>query len=135
MYLRRKIDDFLQKWKEDLDKLPLIVRGARQVGKTEAIKQFAKKNYKRIIEINFVENPQFKGITENGYNPEAIIKLITMQNPSFIFEPYNTLIFFDEIQEFPEIATSLKFFKIDGKYDVICSGSLLGIPQSQMTSS
>ena len=110
MYLRRKIDDFLQKWKDDLDKLPLIVRGARQVGKTEAIKQFAKKNYKRIIEINFVENPQFKGITENGYNPEAIIKLITMQNPSFIFEPYNTLIFFDEIQEFPEIATSLKFF-------------------------
>lgn len=134
MYLRRKIDTFLQQWKEDSEKLPLIVRGARQVGKTEAIRHFAKKNYKRIIEINFVEKKQFKGITENGYNPDSIVKLITLLDPTLIFEPHNTLIFFDEIQEFPEIVTSLKFFKIDGRYDVICSGSLLGIHQKRIES-
>lgn len=134
MYLKRKIDTFLSAWKNDPARMPLIVRGARQVGKTEAIRHFVKAHYKNVIEINFVEEPQYKGIIEEGFKTESIIKLISRLNPSYRFIPGETLIFFDEIQEFPEIATSLKFFQINGGYDVICSGSLLGIQQKRIES-
>ncbi len=134
MYLKRKIDKFLVNWKNDENHLPLIVRGARQVGKTEAIRFFAKSNYKYLIEINFVENPQYKGIIEEGFNIDSIIKLISRMNPLFKFIKGETLIFFDEIQEFPEITTALKFFKQDNRFDVICSGSMLGIQQKRIES-
>ncbi len=134
MYLKRKADIFLNDWFKDTDRLPLIIRGARQVGKTETIRHFAKNKYKNFIEINFVEEPIFKGIIEEGYSPKNIIKLISRINPKYKFKPNETLIFFDEIQEFPEIATSLKFFSIEKKYDIICSGSLLGINQNRIES-
>lgn len=134
MYLKRKVDTFLADWKSGSDRLPLIIRGARQVGKTEAIRHFAQKNYEHTVEINFVEEPQYKGIIEEGFKPESIVKLISRLNPAFRFIPGKTLIFFDEIQDFPEIATSLKFFKQDGRFDVICSGSLLGIQQKRIES-
>ena len=127
MYLKRKTDDFLLNWKRTPAHLPLIIRGARQVGKTETIRHFSRANYRNLVEINFVENPQFKRITEEGFSAESVIRLISRLEPSFRFEPGETLIIFDEIQEFPEITTSLKFFKTDGRFDVICSGSLLGI--------
>ena len=126
-YLRRKIDGYLVSWKEDSDRKPLIVKGPRQVGKTESILHFASAAYKNVIYLNFVEEPKYKLITEDGYKTEDIIRNISRMNPSWRFEPGETLIFFDELQEYPEIATSLKFFKIDGRFDVICSGSLLGI--------
>ena len=126
-YLKRKIDDFLLKWKSNDDRKPLIVKGARQVGKTESIMHFAKANYDNILEINFVENSKYKRIIADGYNVSDIIKNISRIDPTKHFTEGNTLIFFDELQEFPEIATALKFFKIDGRFDVICSGSLLGI--------
>ena len=75
--LTRKIDEFLIKWKENRDKLPLIVKGARQIGKTEAIKHFAEKNYKSVIEINFVLQKQYKGIFDNGFDVDAILKNIS----------------------------------------------------------
>lgn len=127
MYLKRKIDSFLLDWKNNPERKPLIVKGARQVGKTESIKKFAKENYKSIVEINFVTDPKYKQITADGYSTDTIIKSISLINPSYNFIPGETLIFFDEIQEYPEIATSLKFFNIDGRFDVICSGSMLGI--------
>lgn len=126
-YLKRKIDLFLAQWKEDLDRKPLIVKGPRQVGKTESIKQFAQANYASVIYINFVEEPKYKLITADGYKAEEIIKNISRMDPSKQFLPGQTLLFFDEIQEFPDIATALKFFKIDGRFDVICSGSMLGV--------
>jgi hypothetical protein len=134
MYLKRKIDFFLQGWRRLENRLPLIVSGARQVGKTEAIRHFASQAYKHIVEINFVEEPRYKAIIDDGYNPKTIVKCLSKMNPSFIFEPGKTLIFFDEIQEFPEITTSLKFFKQDGRFDVICSGSLLGIQYHRIES-
>ncbi len=134
MYLRRKVDAFLLDWKSSPDHLPLIIRGARQVGKTEAIRHFAQTNYQQIVEINFVEEPLYRGIIEEGFKVDAIIRLISRQNPTFRFIPGKTLLFFDEIQAFPEIATALKFFKIDGRFDVICSGSLLGIQQNRIES-
>lgn len=127
MYLERKIDKYLTDWKNSPDRKPLIVKGARQVGKTESINRFAEKNYKNVVRINFVSEPKYKTIIESGYECESIVKNITRIDPSKKFVEEDTLIFFDEIQDFPEIATSLKFFKIDGKYDVICSGSLLGV--------
>ena len=127
MYFRRKIDEFLTAWRADADRLPLIVRGARQVGKTEAIRHFAAANYAHVAEINFVEEPQYRAVIEDGYKPDGVIKLISRLNPDFRFVAGKTLIFFDEIQAFPDIATTLKFFKQDGRFDVICSGSLLGI--------
>ena len=127
MYMSRKIDVFLSNWKADPDRKPLIVKGSRQVGKTESIKHFASSNYESIIEINFVEEPKYMMITSDGYKTDDIIKNISLIDPSKRFIPGNTLIFFDEIQKFPDIATSLKFFKQDGRFDVICSGSMLGI--------
>ncbi len=127
MYLQRKADKFLEDWYANKDRKPLIVKGARQIGKTESIRHFAKKHYENIIEINFVEQPKFKRITEDGYGVDDVIKNISRLDPSVKFIPGKTLIFFDELAEFADIATTLKFFKIDGRFDVICSGSMLGI--------
>lgn len=134
MYLRRKIDRCLLEWKSAPDKLPLIVTGARQVGKTESILKFAKENYESLTYVNFAENPLFSRIVGDGYSPDKIVRNMSLVNPAFNFVPGKTLIFFDEIQACPEIASSLKFFKLDGRYDVICSGSLLGVQLSRIES-
>ena len=126
-YLKRKIDLFLENWKANPDRKPLIVKGARQTGKTESVCRFGNLNYSSVIYINFVEEPKYKMITTDGYKTNEIIKNISLLEPSKRFEAGKTLIIFDEIQEFPEIATALKFLKIDGRFDVICSGSMLGI--------
>ena len=127
MYLKRKIDDFLIKWKEDINRKPLIVKGARQIGKTESIMHFANANYTSVIYINFALDKRFIKIAEDGYDVNTIVKNISLINPSFKFVQGNTIIVFDEIQEYPDIATALKSFRIDGRYDIICSGSMLGI--------
>ena len=127
LYLERKIDAFLEQWKQDEYRKPLIVKGPRQVGKTESINHFAEKNYQHVVYINFVEEPKYKMIIADGYKVDDIIKNISLLDTSKRFVPHETLIFLDELQDFPEIATALKFFKIDGRYDVICSGSMLGI--------
>jgi len=127
LYLKRKIDDYLKSWKENENRKPLIVKGPRQVGKTESIQRFGNENYTSVITINFVEEPKYKMIVADGYNTNDIIKNISRIDPSKRFIEGETLIFFDELQDFPDIATALKFFKIDGRYDVICSGSMLGI--------
>ena len=133
-YLKRKIDAFLNSWREDVDRKPLIFKGPRQVGKTESIKRFADANYESIVEINFYEEPKYKSIINDGYSAADIIKNISLLDPSKSFIEGKTLLFFDEIQELPEIATSLKFFKTDGRFDVICSGSLLGIHYKRIES-
>lgn len=134
MYLKRKIDAYLSEWKNNEDRKPLIVKGPRQIGKTESIKKFANENYKSVIEINFVTSDKYKQIITDGYSAQAIIKNISLIEPSHKFIPGETLLFFDEIQEFPEIATALKFFHIDGRFDIICSGSLLGINYKRIES-
>ena len=133
-YLKRKIDAFLTEWKADPDHKPLIVKGPRQVGKTESILHFAYSNYKSVIAINFVEEPKYKAIIDAGYDAASIISSISFIDPSKHFDAGNTLIFFDELQELPQIATSLKFFKLDGRFDVICSGSMLGISYQRIES-
>lgn len=134
MYLKRKIDYFLKQWKEDKEHKPLIVKGARQVGKTESILHFAKENYSNIIYINFALEKKYTKILDDGYDVDSIIKNITLVNSSIDFQKRETIIIFDEIQEYPDIATTLKAFKIDGRYDVICSGSMLGINYNRIHS-
>lgn len=134
MYLKRKIDDYLKNWKTSDEKFPLIVKGARQIGKTASILNFAKENYKNVIYINFVTDEIFRTITKDGYSAQAIVKNISYIDTRMKFIENQTLIIFDEIQEYPEIATSLKFFKEDGRFDVICSGSLLGINYKRIES-
>lgn len=127
LYLRRKFDRVLTDWKANPRHLPLIIKGARQVGKTECVRNFAEGRYESFIEINFVERPQFKAIVRDGYSVESIVSNMTQIDSSIRFVKGSTLIFFDELQEFPEIATALKFFAQDANYDVILSGSLLGV--------
>ena len=132
--LKRKIDKFLVDWKNSPDKKPLIVKGARQIGKTESIRNFAKNNYKNVIEINFILQKQYKDIFDDGFEVDTIIKNISLRNPNFEFTPGNTLIFFDELQDCINCTTSLKSFNQDGRYDVICSGSLMGINYNEIES-
>ena len=134
MRLKRKVDNFLLSWKNDKTHLPLIIKGARQIGKTDAIEHFAKNNYKSVVEINFVLQKQFKSIFDDGFEVDTIIKNISFINPNFEFIPGETLLFFDEIQDCINCATSLKSFRIDGRYDVICSGSLMGINYHEIES-
>lgn len=131
--MKRKIDLYLQEWKQNPDRKPLIVRGARQVGKTFSIREFGK-SYKSFVEINFITHPEFKDIFAQGYSVAEVEKQISFLHPDFQFVPGNTLIFFDEMQEFPDCATCLKFFKEDGRYDVVCSGSMMGLNYKDITS-
>ena len=127
LYYRRKIDDYLSNWKADPAHKPLIVKGARQIGKTESIMHFAKANYENVVYINFALEKKFSQILADGYDVASVIKNISLADPSIKFVPNKTVIIFDEIQENHDVATTLKSFKIDGNYDVICSGSMLGI--------
>lgn len=132
--LKRKIDAFLASWKQNPQRKPLIVKGARQIGKTRSIQAFGEANYESVIEINFVLQKKFRSIFDNGYEVDTIIKNISLLEPSWKFIPYKTLIFFDELQKCPDCATSLKSFNADPRYDVICSGSLMGIYYEEIES-
>lgn len=134
MRLRRKVDDYLVKWKNSDNKMPLIIKGARQIGKTESIRNFALNNYKSFIEINFALENRYDDIFDDGYRVEDIVRNISFKNNDFDFIENDTLIFFDELQECSKCATCLKSFKEDGRYDVICSGSLMGINYKEIES-
>lgn len=127
MYFNRKIDEFLIQWKQTPAHKPLIVKGARQIGKTESILHFANEQYRNVIYINFILEKKYTVIVNDGYDVETVLKNISLIDPSKKFIPGETIIIFDEIQEYPDVATTLKAFRIDGRYDVICSGSMLGI--------
>ena len=127
LYLKRKIDAFLSEWKDNPDRKPLIVKGPRQVGKTVSILRFGANSFKNVVYINFVEEPKYRTITADGYRAADIVKNISRLDPAKRFIADQTVIIFDELQEFPEISTALKFFNLDRRFDVICSGSLLGL--------
>ena len=132
--MKRKVDLYLKAWKENKDRKPLIIKGARQIGKTHSIEQFAYSNYKCVVEINFVEQEQYKSIFDQGFEVDVIVKNISLLNPELEVIPNQTLFFFDELHACPNCATSLKFFKLDGRYDVICSGSFMGINYKEIES-
>lgn len=132
--LKRKIDKYLTDWKNRPDRKPLIIKGARQIGKTRSVEWFASQNYASVIEINFIEQKKYREIFNDGFEVNAILKNISLLNPELKFIPGDTIFFFDELQACPNCATSLKFFKLDGRFDVICSGSLMGISYNEIES-
>ena len=133
--LERKILHDLIEWKNEKKKKCLIVKGARQVGKTFIIEKFGEANYKFFIEINFFENPEYKEIFNGSLNGKDIESQIRLRVPKANnMKPGETLIFLDEIQFCPNAITALKFLTIDGRYDYIASGSLLGLNYKEVTS-
>lgn len=132
--LKRKVDSFLVNWKSNPNRKPLIIKGARQIGKTRSIEWFAMNNYTSVVQINFVEQAKYKSIFDDGFDVDTILKNISLLNPGFSIIPHDTIFFFDELQACPNCATALKFFKLDGRYDVICSGSLMGINYKEIES-
>lgn len=132
--LKRKVDAYLVAWKKNPDRKPLIIKGARQVGKTCSIERFARQNYASVVSINFVEQKKYRDVFNDGFEVDTLLKNISLLNPEFKFIPGDTLFFFDELQACPNCATSLKFFKLDGRFDVICSGSLMGINYREIES-
>ena len=120
--MKKKIEDFFRKE----EKAALMVTGARQVGKTYCIREYAKENYEYVIEINFIESPQAVQLFENARNSEDILLRISALT-DIPMEKGKTLIFFDEVQECKEIVTAIKFLVDEGSYRYILSGSLLGV--------
>ena len=126
--LKRKIEQALLDWKNTPNHSPLIIKGCRQCGKTYSVRDFAKKHYKHEIYLNFFKNPDYISIFEGSLEIDnLIIMMSAILGPDAIFEPGNTVIILDEIQECPEARTALKFFKEDARFDVIGTGSLLGV--------
>ena len=132
--LERKIDTFLSDWKSNPKRKPLIVKGARQIGKTESIRAFGRVNYDSVLEMNFMLQKKFRNIFNDGYEVDQIIKNISILEPSWKIIPNRTRLFFDELQKCPDCATSLKSFCQDRRFDVICSGSLMGIYYEEIES-
>ena len=126
-YFKRKVDRWLDEWKNKKDKSPALIVGIRQCGKTESINHFAEENYTNVIQINFWDNPEYIRDFEGSLDVDSIISNISLHFPNIVIDPSNTLLYFDEIQECPKARLAFKNFKIDGRYDVIGSGSYLGI--------
>lgn len=124
--MRRNALEDLVKWKTDEERKPMILRGARQVGKTWLMKEFGRTNYKSYVYFNFDEEDELKSIFESNKNPTRIIELLSMVAGEKIL-PEDTLIIFDEVQECPTALNALKYFKEKAnEYHVIAAGSLLG---------
>jgi len=132
--LKRKIEKQLLEWKNNSDRNPLIVKGARQVGKTYSIDKFCKDNYKHYYYIDFNESPNFKDVFEGNLDKASIIKNLTLEIPGLKLEKGETVIFLDEIQNCPNARTALKFLANDERFDIISSGSLLGINYKEVAS-
>lgn len=126
--LKRKMQETLLQWKQSPNHLPLVVKGCRQCGKTFSVLEFAKQNYAHVVYLDFFRNPGYSSIFADSLEVGDILLMMSaMMGPEAIFEPGKTAIVLDEIQECPEASTALKFFKLDGRFDVICTGSLLGV--------
>ncbi len=126
--LRRKIEERLVEWKNTPGHKPLILKGCRQCGKTFSVLKFARNNYKHVVYLNFFENPDYASVFTGSLEVDNIVMLISaLLGSEAIFEAGETILVLDEIQDCPEARTALKFFRTDGRYDVIGTGSLLGV--------
>lgn len=126
--LKRKIEQALINWKNTPNHSPLIIKGCRQCGKTFSVRDFAKKNYKYEVYLNFFKNPSYISIFDGSLEIDNLIMMMSaLLGPSAVFKQGETVIILDEIQACPEARTALKFFREDGRFDVIGTGSLLGV--------
>ena len=124
---KRKIENVLQLWLDDASHKPLVVKGVRQCGKTSSVVDFAQKHFKHVVYLDFREHPDYKKFFTPNLEVDSIIMRITAAMPKAEIEPGKTCFVFDEIQDCPKARSSLKYFHQDGRYDVMCTGSLLGV--------
>lgn len=124
---KRKIEQTLIAWKAKKDHKPLVIKGCRQCGKTSSVLNFAKRHYQHVIYLDFHEHKEYKAFFAGALNVDTLIMNISAGIRGTKFVPGKTCLVFDEIQDCPNARSSLKFFKLDGRYDVICTGSLLGV--------
>ena len=125
--LRRKIEQTLHQWKNTTDHNPLVIKGIRQCGKTFIVQKFAQENYENTIYINFALEPDKISAFLGNKDVDTILLNISTLMPQARLVPGKTCLILDEIQDCPDARTSLKSFKMDGRYDVIATGSLLGV--------
>lgn len=125
--LKRKIEEILAEWKREPHHKPLVIKGCRQCGKTYSVRKFAEENYDHVVYVNFVEQEDCILAFENSKRVDDIVMGLTAILPGSVFKAGCTCLILDEIQECPGARTALKFFQIDGRYDVIATGSLLGV--------
>lgn len=124
---KRKIEKYFEEWKNDNEHKPIVVKGVRQCGKTYSVLDFARRNYKNVIYLDFREHPEYKDFFSANLSVSSIIMRITAAKPDARIEDKNTCFIFDEIQDCPQARSALKYFHLDGRYDVMCTGSLLGV--------
>lgn len=125
--LKRKIEKYLATWKSATNKKPLVIKGIRQCGKTYIVQKFAKENYENVVYMNFILEPDRRSAFVGNIDVDTIILNLSALIPGARFVEGKTCIIFDEIQECKEARTALKSFYIDGRFDVIATGSLLGV--------
>ena len=125
--LRRKIQDTLLQWKKTPGHKPLVIKGCRQCGKTFSVREFAKKYYKHEVYLNFLQDSSYASIFSGSLEVNHLVMMMSALLPDAVFEAGRTVIILDEIQDCPDARTALKFFHLDGRFDVICTGSLLGV--------
>ena len=126
--LKRKIEEQLRQWKAEADRKPLVLKGCRQCGKTYSVLAFARENYESVVYLNFLEHPEFGDIFSGPLDVNHLVMMMSaLVAPGVLLASGKTVFIFDEIQACPEARTSLKFFKLDGRFDVIATGSLLGV--------
>ena len=138
--MERKITQYLKNWKNKRNKLPLVIKGLRQVGKTYVVKKFAVDNYENAFLLDFRKDSSLHALFDNDFNIDSLSILISalpesnqlIKGSKMI--PGKTVLVFDELQDCPNARSSLKYFKEDGRFDVICTGSLLGIDGYRITS-
>ena len=124
---RRKIETTLLQWKGKKDHKPLVIKGCRQCGKTSSVMDFAEKNYTHVVYMDFHEHKEYKAFFAGALDVDTLTLNISVGIKGAKFVPNETCLIFDEIQACPNARAALKFFKLDGRYDVICTGSLLGV--------
>lgn len=124
---QRKIEKTLEQWKTKANHKPLVIKGCRQCGKTSSVISFAKQNYEHVIYLDFHEHKEYKTFFAGSLDVDTLTLNISFGIKDARFIPGKTCLVLDEIQDCPNARSSLKFFKLDGRYDVICTGSLLGV--------
>ena len=125
--LKRKIEEELIAWKNDSNHKPLVIKGCRQCGKTFIVQKFAEENYANVVYLNFMQDSDYALAFEGSKRVDDIVMNLSAMIPQSQFVANETCIIIDEIQECPAARTALKFFKMDGRYDIIATGSLLGV--------
>ena len=125
--MKRKIETLLGDWKNTPDHKPLVVKGCRQCGKTYSVLEFVREQYKSVVYIDFHRYESYRSIFAGSLEPQDILMRMSAAIPNIRLIPGKTCIVLDEIQECPRARTALKFLYLDGRFDYICTGSLLGV--------